>query len=132
MHIGPLGLFNRTSDGRVLNVASWHSSHSITWRWSLSLIRQHLSIRPLFHAYRQHGRGGFVAGFGQLAAVRANQDNNGWQWSISLFWHELAFHQQQPMWYRDIVHRQDDEEIERGALPVVHVVPPPANHNTLH
>lgn len=115
MHIGGLSIFSRTSSAKRINLASWHSPHSLTWRWILSLGRHQLwTFKPYaFGRALRHGHAGIGGGFGQFIAFRAWRDNNGWQLAASLLWHALEFSQQPPMWYRDIYMRERDEELER-------------------
>lgn len=109
MRIGPLTLFKRTSCGKTLNVAYWHSPHSLTWRWGLSL-RRHQFMLPKPHARRNSI--GFGAGLGTLLSFWAHKSNGGWQWGASFFWHGLHFSQQRPMWFKDMIRRSWDEESE--------------------
>jgi hypothetical protein len=109
MRIGGFALFNRTNSKDNFNLASWHSPHSLTWRWILSL-RRHQVMWPKPHAHAS--KMGLGAGLGQLLAFYAYRDNNGLQWSVSLFWHGLAFSQQRPMWFKDMARRHWDEAEE--------------------
>lgn len=107
MKIGALSLLNRTSSARTFNLASWHSSHSLTWRWILSLHRQPFGWpKPWAH----RNTVGMGAGLGQLLAAHVYRTNNGPQLSLSMFWHSLDFHQQRPMWFRDMYRRAQDRE----------------------
>lgn len=88
-----LKFFTRTNDRHRINLASWHSPHSLTWRWTLSFARFKGDER------RAHWR-----------LLHTNRDNNGLQWMVLLPWIGLLdFHQQPPMWYRDLYVRQRDE-----------------------
>jgi hypothetical protein len=86
-----LRFFNRDSGGGMV-LASWHSPHSMTWRWLLAFRRfkgDEWRAWPLWWSYR---------------------DNNGLQWGARLpWWGILGFSQQRPMWYRDLYHRKRDE-----------------------
>ena len=113
MNIGGLGILNRTNSKHSLNVLSWHSPHSLTWRWILALRRHHLSIKPYAFASGIGHHRFLGMGFGQLLGASASRNNDGWQWSLSLLWLSLDFHQQKPMWYRDMYRRQRDSELER-------------------
>jgi hypothetical protein len=94
-----LTFFARTNSPGCLNVASWHSRHSLTWRWILSVNlprRGEGRWRPIWH-WSPHNCGG-QAYFGFLKfGVR-------WHW-------------QHPMWYRDLYHRmRDEQEVAAGRL----------------
>lgn len=106
MRIGPLTLFSRTSDGKTISLAYWHSPHSLTWRWALSL-RRHQMMWPKPVALRNSV--GFGAGLGTLLSFHAYRTNGGWQWDVSLLWHGLSFSQQRPMWFKDMFSRMRDE-----------------------
>lgn len=86
-----LALFTKMSGGGY-NIASYHSPHSLTWRWifSMSLPRRGVGRwRPIFHV-SPHNSGG-AAYFGFLKF--------GFNW-----------HWQRPMWFRDLYHRLRDEK----------------------
>ncbi len=106
MRIGPLSLLSRTSDSKTINLASWHSSHSLTWRWIMSL-RRHPVCWPTVHVHRNNM--GFGAGIGTLLSFHAYRNNHGWQWGFCAFWHGLHFSQQRPMWFKDMIKRAWDE-----------------------
>lgn len=106
MRIGPLKLFSRTSDRKTVNLASWHSPHSLTWRWILSL-RRHQVMWPKPVALRNSV--GFGAGLGTLFSFHAYRTNDGWQWELSALWHGLSFSQQRPMWFKDMIRREWDD-----------------------
>lgn len=101
-----LKLFSRTSSAQTFNLASWHSPHSLTWRWILSW-RRHTVMVPKPHFIWNSF--GFAVGFGAALAFRIGRDNNGWQWSVSLLWSSLDYLSQRPMWYRDLYMRMRDE-----------------------
>lgn len=106
MRIGALSLLVPTSCRRTLSLASWHSSHSLTWRWALSITRQPFML-PRPHAFANSV--GFGVGFGQLLSFSAYRTNGGWQPNVSLLWHSLDFRQQRPMWFRDMWQRAADQ-----------------------
>lgn len=88
-----LRLFSRTSDRHCWSLASWHSPHSMTWRWSLSFHRfksDEWRVRPLWW--------GYIANMGGL------------QWGFRIPWIGMVtFHKQHPMWYRDLYRKMRDE-----------------------
>lgn len=109
IEIGGLRLFSRTNSARTYNLAAFHSSHSLTWRWVLSISRQPFCLpKP----YAGRNSMGFGAGFGQLLGFHTYRTNGGPQWSVSLLWLSFDFHQQKPMWYRDMFSRRE-EDLER-------------------
>ena len=88
-----LALFNKGSDGRRRTIASWHSPHSVTWRWLVRYQwRSSTWLKPskwLMACRMVHNSGGeAVACIGPLA---------------------LTFVWQKPTWYRDIYLRMRDE-----------------------
>lgn len=86
-----LKLLHRTSSQHCWNLASYHSPHSLTWRWCLSLTLPHSDFgrwRPTFWKYR---------------------DNNGLQWAVGFLRFYMQWHVQKPMWYRDLYTRLRDE-----------------------
>jgi hypothetical protein len=80
-----LALFTRTSDRRCWNIASYHSPHSLTWRWliSFSLFRgDEWRARPLWWSF---------------------PTSDGLQWGFRVPWIGMVRYQQQrPMWFRDL------------------------------
>lgn len=104
-----LSLLRRTS-ARNINIASWHSPHSLTWSWILSLswntpayVKPHAqwaSVGP--HRFR-----GFSVG--NLVNAHARRDNNGWQLGVSLLGLGLNWHRQRPMWFRDLYWKRENE-----------------------
>jgi hypothetical protein len=99
-----LKLFSRTSNRRRINLASFHSPHSLTWSWVLSLALSRVgSIKPYASLkLRDTFVPGFHLGLGQLIGVTAYKANNGLQWSISLLWVSLSWSRQAAMYYRDM------------------------------
>ena len=86
-----LKLIRRTNSRRTWNLASYHSPHSLTWRWCLSLSLPEGDFgkwRPTFWKYR---------------------NNNGLQWAVGFLRCSLQWHVQPPMWYRDMYIRMRDE-----------------------
>lgn len=86
-----LKLFSRTNSKGHWNIASWHSPHSITWSWilSLSVLR------------RGEGRWFYFSPF---------RTNAGLQWILTLSRLRLQWHRQRPMWYRDALNRKRAQE----------------------
>jgi hypothetical protein len=116
MKIGALSLFNRTSSAQHISVASWHSSHSLTWRWGLhaSLLKPWplAALAAWRNPGKHYGHGGLSLGVRPLLWLVASRDNNGWQFMLTVLCVQLDFHQQRPMWYRDLYRRQRDRELE--------------------
>lgn len=93
-----LSLFSKTSSPRTFNLASWHSPHSMTWSWILSISRSSEETNvlwPIFMPYRTNGGLQFVLRIPFIALVH--------------------WHRQRPMWYRDLYNRKRDEQ--DGLLP---------------
>ena len=89
-----LSVLRRTSDQRTLNLLAYHSPHSLTWSWILSLQVDRIAgneyanrLRFGFHPYRT---------------------NQGLQIAFLVPWLCLQWHRQQPMLYRDVWRRQRD------------------------
>lgn len=110
-----LAVFKRTSSKRTWNIASYHSPHSLTWRWLVHLSRGSVFTRPrLYMTPRETFMGvrdpfptfAFNTGFSGACASR---NNYGWQFGAWLLGVHLQFSQQAPMWYRDLYHRARDE-----------------------
>jgi hypothetical protein len=102
-----LKLLSRTSNRRCINLASFHSPHSLTWSWILSLTFGPVgSIKPYASLkLRETFVPGVHLGLGQLIGVTAYKGNNGIQWSIALLWVNLSWHRQTAMYYRDMHER---------------------------
>jgi hypothetical protein len=92
-----LALIAKTNCKGGWNIASFHSPHSLTWRWILTLTTpQPDQGRWLyFHRYR---------------------DNQGLKWHLAVAKFALAWQTQQPMWYRDMYMRMRDEEDQRRGM----------------
>lgn len=133
MRIGGLGILTRTSDRKRFNLLSWHSPHSLTWRFIVSLARQPLwTFKPYLVARKLvSGHGGLAIGLGQFASFRAWRDNNGWQLHGALLWHALDFAQQPPMWFKDIYRHDRDEELERDFASQRHAPVIAQDHPTI-
>lgn len=108
--------FKKTSGKRSWNIASFHSPHSLTWRWLINLTLGSMFSRPrlYFSPKRDEYFGGrlpfvtFVLNMG-FGGAMASTNNYGWQFSAWLFGVHVSFHQQKPMWYRDLYQRARDE-----------------------
>lgn len=106
-----LEVFRLDRRARRLTLASWHSPHSLTWRW---LVDASWGWNPRFHGH-----------------ARRNPSGGG-AWSIWLGCIGLNGHWQQPMWFRDLYMRMcDEEDIRNGTMwvnerhPLRHLMPPP-------
>lgn len=98
--VGGLKLLAPTNSKRRVNLASYHSRHSLTWSWILSLAVSGAWRKP-------NGRLRF--GFSPW------RTNCGGQWVLVLPFVELHWHRQRPMWFRDMFHRarEREEALER-------------------
>lgn len=103
-----LRLFARDSGGGWILV-SWHSPHSLTWRWFLSFTRfrgDEARVWPICWSYQTNP--------------------GGLQWGFRIPWlGVVAFHQQRPMWYRDLYIRMRDERDHARYKQSETVSPPP-------
>lgn len=94
LRLGALALFQKTNSKGLYNIASWHSPHSLTWSWILSVhfdgIWRHpptsvrKGLRLGFHTYR---------------------GNQGLQWSLVAPFVVVSWKRQREMWYRDMYRR---------------------------
>lgn len=109
--------FRRTSGKRSWNIASFHSPHSLTWRWLINMSLSSMFSRPrLYMAPRRDSsfgtRSHFVAfafNIG-IAGASASTNNSGWQFTAMILGLCLNFSQQRPMWYRELIQRAWDEK----------------------
>lgn len=89
-----LDFFRRCHPG-FWNIVSWHSPHSMTWRWILSFSRRHKEepyVWPILMTHRTNG---------------------GLQWTLRIpLVGLLMFTQQKPMWFRDLWQRAAAERDE--------------------
>lgn len=86
-----LALFTRTNSKGTYNLASFHSPHSLTWRWIVAV------------ALPRRGEGRW------RPTWFWSPHNSGGQAAIGFLKVSLRFHWQRPMWFRDLYHRQRDE-----------------------
>jgi len=106
--VSGLKAFSRTSSERTWNIASYHSPHSLTWRWLvnvmagrvLSPFRLHLDPGPHF--------AGFMFSIG-IGGAHAYTTNGGWQFGVWIMGLHFHLSQQRPMWFRDMYQRARDE-----------------------
>jgi hypothetical protein len=110
-----LAVLRRTSSKRCWNLASYHSPHSLTWRWLIGLTFGGVFSRPrLYMSPRETFMGArnpfpaFAFNIG-IAGASASTNNYGWQFAAWMFGIHLHFHQQAPMWYRTLYQRARDE-----------------------
>jgi hypothetical protein len=93
MLIEGLEFFVKTNSARIWNIASYHSPHSLTWRWILSFSLHRSDehrVWPIFAPWR---------------------DNNGLQWMLRIpFVGYFSWKQQRPMWFRDLYRDARDEQ----------------------
>ncbi|WP_421359993.1 hypothetical protein [Agrobacterium rosae] len=101
-----LALMRKTSSKGLFNLASFHSPHSLTWSWILSLrFSERIGFKPHF---RKAG-GSLCVGFGNVLSAYAYKSNSGLEWQINVLTVGLHYSPQQPMWFRDMFWRADDE-----------------------
>jgi hypothetical protein len=106
VRIGGLALFAPTNSKRSFNIASYHSPHSLTWSWILSVsfdgiwryppppMATRKGLRLGFHPYRT---------------------NDGLQWVLTFPFVVIHWHRQREMWFRDMYRRARDREEELEA-----------------
>lgn len=117
-----LAVFRGTSSKRTWNIASYHSPHSLTWRWIIGLSLGSIFARPrLYVSSRNTFMGGpdpfptFAFNIG-IAGGSASKNNYGWQLSAWILGLHVHFNQQRPMWYRDLYQRARDEADQLSGL----------------
>ncbi|WP_374453781.1 hypothetical protein [Phenylobacterium sp.] len=101
MKLGALSLFAKTNSRRTFNLAAYHSPHSLTWSWILSL--------GFDRSWRKaNGWPRFV-----LSVYRTN---GGPQWVVLLPFVSLHWHRQREMWFRDLFRkaREREDALERA------------------
>jgi hypothetical protein len=135
MRLLPAGLklFSRTNSRKTFNLASWHSPHSLTWSWIISF-RRHQIMWP--KPFAQRSGASLGAGLGTLISAWGYRANGHATWDVCLLWCGIHYTSQQPMWFKDMIHRSWDEEEElkhenwklRQQLAHVVSAPPPSNH----
>lgn len=107
--------FRRTSSKRSWNLASYHSPHSLTWRWLANLSLGSMVARPRLYMSPRETFMGAISPFPAfafnigIAGASASKNNYGWQFAAWMFGIHVHFSQQAPMWYRDLYHRARDE-----------------------
>lgn len=101
-----LALMRKTNDRKTFNLASFHSPHSLTWSWILSLrFSEGVTFKPRF----RKREGGFSVGFGNMLSGYTYKYNNGREWEINFLTVGLHYSPQRPMWFRDMFWRADGE-----------------------
>jgi len=95
MRLGGLSLFTKTNSRGLFNLAAYHSPHSLTWSWIVSVKFDGVWRRP--------------SGWPRFG-VWAHRDNQGLQVSVTLPFMVFSRHVQEPMWYRNLFARARDRE----------------------
>jgi len=114
--------FKSTSGKRSWNIASYHSPHSLTWRWLIGLTIGSVFARPRIYMSARNTFMGEIDPFPTFAfnvgfaGGSASKNNYGWQFAAWIFGLHLHFSQQRPMWYRDLYHRARDEADQLSGL----------------
>jgi hypothetical protein len=113
MRLFGVDFFEQTSDRHVINLAGYHSPHSLTWRWSLSFSRPRNRDEGRWFGFwsRKHNCGGEVA----LQLARC----------------QLRLNTQKPMWYRDLYMQLRDERDRLSWRPAELSEPIVRDHATL-
>jgi hypothetical protein len=108
-----LAFFRKTSGPRLWNIASYHSPHSLTWRWILS-----------FGLFRGDERRIWPI-------VMADRHNTGMHILVRIPWVGMfTFSTQRPMWFRDMW-RQDRDERDGLTKRKADIPPAPAKRPTV-
>ena len=113
MRLFGIQLFNRTSDRKTVNLASFHSPHSLTWSWILSLS---------FDGMTRKGNGRIRFG------IHPYRTNGGLQVVVAMPYVCMQWHRQRPMWFRDMYQRMRDEQDGLSHRPVQPTMPPSSLH----
>jgi hypothetical protein len=101
-----LALMRKTNSKRLFNLASFHSPHSLTWSWILSLrFSEGITFKPRF--MKDEGR--LSVGFGNMLSGYTCKQSGGREWEINFLTVGLHYSPQRPMWFRDMFWRADDE-----------------------
>lgn len=101
-----LALMRKTNSRKTFNLASFHSPHSLTWSWILSLrFSEGVTFRPRFMKRDD----GFNVGFGNMLSAYSYKQSGGREWEINFLTVGLHYSPQRPMWFRDMFWRADDE-----------------------
>lgn len=104
-----LTAFRRTSGRGCWNIAAYHSPHSLTWRWLLSVsFDASILVKPFAHYSRDFFGPSFGFGLGILSG-HIYRSNGGWQFAGNLMGMAIHLQQQRPMWYRNLYQRARDE-----------------------
>lgn len=94
-----LNFFRCTSCRATFNIVTYHSPHSLTWRWGLSFSffrGDEWRVRPLWWGHSH---------------------NAGVSWGFRIpFVGIVSWQTQAPMWYRDLYMRLRDEDDQRRGL----------------
>jgi hypothetical protein len=113
MQISGFRLFEKRGRGR-LDVASWHSPHSLTWSWILTIawaVPAYVKPHWQWSSVGPHKFRGFSVG--SLINAHAMRNNNGWQWGFALLGLSLHWAHQYPMWFRDLYWKRERDRRER-------------------
>ena len=100
MELGALSLFAKTNSRRTFNLAAYHSPHSLTWSWILSL--------SFDRSWRK------ANGWPRFA-MSTYSTNGGPQWVVVLPFVSINWQRQREMWFRDLFYRArvEEEALER-------------------
>lgn len=99
---GALRLFTRTNSKGLYNIATYHSPHSLTWSWIVSI-----NFDGIWRGFDvSKGRRSIWPRFG----FHLWGNNHGPQWSVALPGVVLSRQVQSPTWYRDLFYRARERE----------------------
>lgn len=95
LKLGALKLLAPTNSKQTFNLAAYHSRHSLTWSWILSL--------SFSGAWRKPD--------GRLRlAFSPWKANTGGQWVLVVPFVALQWHRQHEMWFREMFYRARERE----------------------
>ncbi len=105
-----LKFFQRTNSKGAINLVSWHSPHSLTWRFILSaqIVSWESFGKPIWHFHRGPLWGGGI-GFAKLLALSVYRTNGGINWVLQLPRVVIQYQAQRPIWFKDMFRRARDE-----------------------
>lgn len=94
-----LTIFGKTNVPTSWTLAAWHSPHSVTWRWSLTLALFRADEWRVWPIFGKHRCQGLLCWWARIPFVGF-----------------LHFNQQHPMWYRDLYVRLRNREDQRNGM----------------
>lgn len=102
MRLGALSLMRKTSSRSTLNLAAWHSPHSLVWSWCASISADRIWRKP--NGWLRFG-------------IYGGKHNYGGEWMLAFPFIILRWSWQHEKWFKDMYRRKaiECEELERKA-----------------